>query len=76
MRWSLRLGVDQMYSFLNQIKRLYIDNGSGDRDFTEQKEKCELAQQELARSTRELAKAAENLNRAALSAGFPEGSVH
>lgn len=65
-----------MFSILNQFKRLYADDGGSDRDFTEQKEKCEKAQRDLAKSTRELARAAENLNRAALSAGFPEGSVH
>lgn len=65
-----------MYSILNQIKRLYTDDGSCDKDFTEQKEKCEQAQRELARSTYELARAAENLNRAALSAGYAPHLKH
>lgn len=65
-----------MDKLLNQWRRLYADYGQNDVDFTEHEKKLEAAKQRLADRASELVKAAENLNRAALSAGFPEGSVH
>lgn len=66
-----------MVRLINQLRRLYSDNGSNDVDFTEPEKKLHEAHQRLAGHTQELVRAAENLNRAALAAGFdPEGSVH
>ncbi len=67
-----------MDKLINQWRRLYNDDGRGDIDFSEREVALQEAQQRLATHTQELVRAAENLNRAALAAGFdPEGSsVH
>jgi len=66
-----------MDKLLNQWRRLYSDDGRNDIDFSEQEKKLAEAQQRLSNKTQELVKAAENLNRAALAAGFdPEGRLH
>lgn len=56
-----------MDRLLNQFKRIYSDDGRGDVDFTEQEERLRRAEARLVAGTRALARAAENLNRAALS---------
>lgn len=66
-----------MDRLFNQWRRLYSDDGQNDVDFTIPEQKLAEAQERLATKTQELVRAAENLNRAALSAGFdPEGSIH
>lgn len=66
-----------MDRLINQLRRLYFDDGRNDVDFTVPEKKLAEAQKRLANHTQELVRAAENLNRAALAAGFdPEGSVH
>lgn len=65
-----------MVRLLNQIRRLYTDDGRNDIDFTEPEMRLLEAQKRLVNSTQELVRASENLNRAAMAAGFPEGSVH
>jgi len=65
-----------MDKLLNQWRRLYSDYGQDDVDFAPHERKLEEAKARLATETQRLVRAAENLNRAALSAGFPEGSVH
>jgi len=57
-----------MDRLLRQFKRIYSDDGRGDVDFSVPEEKLRQAQVRLAQSTQELARASENLNRAALSA--------
>lgn len=56
-----------MDRIINQFRRIYSDDGQGDKDFSGQEERLRQAEARLARGTVELAKAAENLNRAALS---------
>jgi len=56
-----------MDRIINQIRRIYYDDGQDDKDFSGQEERLRQAEARLARGTVELAKAAENLNRAALS---------
>jgi hypothetical protein len=56
-----------MDKILNQFRRIYTDDGSDDKDFSDQEERLRQAEARLTRGTVELAKAAENLNRAALS---------
>lgn len=66
-----------MDKLLNQWRRLYSDYGQDDVDFTEREEKLQQAQARLAKHANDLVRAAENLNRAALAAGFPKkGRVH
>jgi hypothetical protein len=62
-----------MDRLLNQWRRIYTDDGRHDVDFTEREKALQEAKERLAANTNELVKAAQNLNRAALSAGFPEG---
>lgn len=56
-----------MDRIINQFRRIYTDDGRGDKDFSGQEERLRQAEARLARGTQELARAAENLNRAALS---------
>lgn len=63
-----------MDRILSQFRRIYTDDGRGDKDFSDQEEKLRAAEARLTRGTVELAKAAENLNRAALSV-MPPGKV-
>lgn len=65
-----------MDRLFNQWRRLYSDNGQNDVDFTEPEKRLQEAQTRLADRTQELVRAAENLNRAAMAAGFPKGVVH
>ena len=66
-----------MDKLLNQWRRLIYDNGQNDIDFTPHEEKLQKAKERLASKTQELMRAAENLNRAAMAAGFKsEGSLH
>jgi len=57
-----------MDKLLKQFIRIYSDDGRGDVDFSEPEEKLRQAHIRLASYTQELARASENLNRAALSA--------
>jgi hypothetical protein len=57
-----------MDKILKQFKRIYSDDGRGDVDFSGQEEELRQAHIRLARNTQELARASENLNRAALNA--------
>lgn len=78
-RWmslSMKLGIESMDRIINQFRRIYTDDGSGDKDFTIQEERLKQAEARLARGTQELAKAAENLNRAALSVMPPPDLKH
>jgi hypothetical protein len=65
-----------MDKLLNQWRRLYSDDGQNDIDFTDHEEKLQEAKARLAGHAQELVRAAENLNRAAMAAGFPKGIVH
>lgn len=65
-----------MDKLLNQVRRIYTDDGRHDVDFTEREIALREAKARLAAHTQELVRAAENLNRAALSAGFSKGAVH
>lgn len=65
-----------MDRLLNQWRRIYSDDGRKDVDFSQREAELQAAKQRLVDHTKELVRAAENLNRAALAAGFPEGSVH
>jgi hypothetical protein len=57
-----------MDRILRQFKRIYSDDGRGDVDFSGPEEELRLAHIRLAKHTQDLARASENLNRAALSA--------
>lgn len=76
MSLSMKLGIESMDRIINQFRRIYTDDGSGDKDFTIQEERLKQAEARLARGTQELAKAAENLNRAALSVMPPPELKH
>jgi len=65
-----------MDKILRQFRRIYSDDGRGDVDFSDQEERLRQAQERLTGRTRELAKAAENLNRAAMSVGFTPNIKH
>ena len=65
-----------MDKILNQFKRIYSDDGRGDMDFTEQEERLRLANERLKASTRELARVAQNLNRAAMSVDIVPAFKH
>lgn len=65
-----------MDRIINQFRRIYSDDGRGDKDFSGQEERLRQAEARLARGTQELAKAAENLNRAALSVMPPPELKH
>lgn len=65
-----------MDKLLNQWRRLYSDYGQNDIDFTDREEKLQQAKARLAGRAQELVRAAENLNRAAMAAGFPKGAIH
>ena len=59
-----------MDKLLNQWRRLYSYDGRNDVDFSKHEEKLQEAKARLAQRATELVRAAENLNRAALAAGF------
>lgn len=65
-----------MDKILRQFRRIYSDDGRGDIDFSDQEERLRQAKERLANHTRELARAAENLNRAAMSVGFSPKLKH
>lgn len=50
-----------MIQVLNQVRRIWSDNGSGDKDFAEPERKLREAQQYLLESTTALRKASEIL---------------
>lgn len=64
-----------MDKFINQWRRLYSDDGSNDIDFSDYERKLQEAKARLANEAQGLVRAAENLNRAAMAAGFENGIV-
>lgn len=50
-----------MNQILNQWKRIFADNGTGDKDFTEQEARLRKAQQELGEAAASLRRAADLL---------------
>ena len=67
MSLKAKSGIKSMDRIISQFRRIYTDDGRGDKDFSDQEERLKKAEARLAQGTVELAKAAENLNRAALS---------
>lgn len=65
-----------MDKLINQWRRIYSDDGRNDVDFSDRERALHEAKERLSNSTQELVRAAENLNRAAMAAGFPKGAVH
>ena len=57
-----------MDKIINQFRRIYSDNGSGDMDFSKQEAKLKEAHDYLTNATQALVKSSERLNAAALSA--------
>lgn len=57
-----------MDRILNQFRRVYTDDGRHDVDFSERERLLQEAKARLVRSTQELSRASENLNRAAIEA--------
>jgi hypothetical protein len=60
-----------MNKILNQFRRIYSDDGRGDKDFTKQETLLREAQDRMINATNELMRASERLNVAALSVGLP-----
>lgn len=54
--------MSTLKAIINQFKRPFTDNGSGDVDFTDQEQKLSLAIKHLNNATDELKRAAELLN--------------
>lgn len=61
-----------MDKILNQFRRIYADNGSGDVDFTEQETRLREATGRVITATIELVRASARLNRAALEVELDE----
>lgn len=57
-----------MNAILSQFRRIYSDNGSGDKDFTKLEARLKKSRDNLIDATEELVKASENLNDAAMKA--------
>lgn len=55
-----------MDRILSQFRRIYGDDGRGDKDFSIQEEKLRLSQDRLTKATQDLVRASENLNNAAM----------
>lgn len=51
-----------MMEVIKQFRRIYSDNGSGDKDFTRQEERLREAQQYLLEATQSLTKSANILS--------------
>lgn len=58
-----------MDRIINQFRRILTDDGRSDVDFTERENALQAAKSRLRKSTEELVRASENLNRAAIEAG-------
>lgn len=67
-----------MNAVLNQFRRIYSDDGRGDRDFSIQEERLRVAQQRLIESTQALVRSSQYLNDVLLANGFPldKNSIH
>lgn len=65
-----------MMAILNQFRRIYSDDGRGDRDFSLQEERLRLAQQRLTESTKALVRSSQHLNDVLLANGFTLDSIH
>lgn len=61
---------------LNQFRRIYADNGSGDRDFTIQEIRLKLANDNLTRATQALVNASNHLNDVVIMNGLSRDSLH
>lgn len=57
-----------MNKIINQFRRIYADNGSGDRDFSVQEALLKIANEKVVKATEELIKASERLNDTAIAA--------
>jgi hypothetical protein len=63
-----------MDKIINQFRRIYADTGKGDIDFTEREARLKEAQNRVIDATKELVKASENLNNAALNVGVDDST--
>lgn len=59
-----------MNAVINQFRRIYSDDGSGDKDFSGQEARLRAAQHNLALATRELVRSSNRLNDVLLANGF------
>jgi len=59
-----------MNAILNQVRRIYSDNGQNDKDFSEQETRLRAANLKLAEATRELVRASVHLNDVLIANGF------
>ncbi|MCS3451913.1 hypothetical protein M2222_008310 [Bradyrhizobium elkanii] len=50
-----------MNQIINQFRRIFADDGRGDKDFTQQEERLKKAQNELKEASASLARAANHL---------------
>lgn len=50
-----------MNQIINQFRRIFADDGRGDKDFTKQEERLKKAQDELKEASASLARAANHL---------------
>ena len=64
-----------MDKIINQFRRIYSDNGSGDRDFSKQEAKLRQSREYLTSATQALVKSSERLNAAALAAYGPDTDI-
>lgn len=65
-----------MDKILNQFRRIWADNGSGDKDFSLEESRLRDARLKVVSATTHLVKASERLNVAALKALPPEGKAN
>lgn len=65
-----------MDKLINQFRRIYADNGTGDMDFSEQEERLRQSQLRLQQATQELVRTAERLRDVALSADISDIQIH
>lgn len=61
---------------LNQFRRIYSDNGSGDRDFTKQETRLKQSQDNLKLATQALVDASNRLNDVVIINGLSKDSLH
>jgi ABC-type transporter Mla subunit MlaD len=71
----MKLGTVMIKGAINQFRRIYADNGSGDHDFTKQEARLREASDNLNNATQALVRASDKLNTAALKA-FPTNGEH
>lgn len=61
-----------MNEILNQIRRIFSDNGSADRNFTKQEQKLKEANDKLQLATKNFIQAADMLSDLIRSRGLPD----